>query len=62
MAKFLLATQGICQLLSHRMNELACRTADQQHKKKSKIAKVAVHQSKEPSFGYLVIFQVGNLG
>ena len=62
--KFLLAPEGICRLPSHGTNECACRTADQQHIKKqqNKMAKVALHLSKQPSFGYLFFFKVGNIG
>ena len=63
-AKFLLAPEGICRLPSHGTNECARRTADQQHIKKqqNKMAKVALHLSKQPSFGYLFFFKVGNIG
>ena len=61
-AKFLLATLGICQLPSHWTKECACRTADQQHKRKNKMAKVVVHRPKQPSFGYLFFFKEGNIG
>ena len=62
--KFLLATQGVCHHAG-RMNASLeqLTTSIKKKRKEKKIAKVAVHRSKQPSFGYSFFFsKVGNLG
>ena len=68
MVKFLLATQGICHHAERMNASLEQLTSSIKTTTttttKNKMAKVAVHRSKQPSFGYLFIFfaKVGNLG
>ena len=64
-AIFLLATQGICYHTG-RMNasvQLTSSIRKKNNNNNNKTAKVAVHRSKQPSFGYVFFFfKVGNLG
>ena len=61
-AKFLLATKGICHHTGGMNAPVEQLTSSIKKEKKDKMAEVAVHRSKQPSFGYLFFFKVGNLG
>ena len=63
-AKFLLATQGICHHTGQMNASVEQLTSSIKKEKQNKMAKAAVHQSKQPSFDYLFFFffEVGNIG
>ena len=58
-AKFLLATQGICHHTGQMNASVESLTSSIKKENKNKMAKAAVHRSKQPSFGYLFFFQGG---